>query len=54
MKSITINGSKRESVGKKATKALRKAGQVPCVLYGGRSEERRGGKEWRTRGWRGE
>ena len=35
MKSITINGSKRESVGKKATKTLRNAGQVPCVLYGG-------------------
>ena len=35
MKSITINGSNRESVGKKATKALRNAGQVPCVLYGG-------------------
>ena len=35
MKSITINGSQRESVGKKATKALRNAGQVPCVLYGG-------------------
>jgi large subunit ribosomal protein L25 len=35
MKSITINGSKRESVGKKASKALRNAGQVPCVLYGG-------------------
>ena len=35
MKSITINGSKRESVGKKATKALRNAGQIPCVLYGG-------------------
>ncbi len=35
MKSITINGSKRESVGKKSTKALRNAGEVPCVLYGG-------------------
>ena len=35
MKSITINGSKRESVGKKATKALRNAEEVPCVLYGG-------------------
>ena len=34
MKSITINGSKRESVGKKATKALRNAEMVPCVLYG--------------------
>ena len=35
MKSISINGSKRESVGSKATKALRNAGQVPCVVYGG-------------------
>ena len=35
MKSITINGSQRESVGKAATKALRNAGKVPCVLYGG-------------------
>ena len=35
MKSITINGSQRESVGKKATQALRNAGQVPCVVYGG-------------------
>ena len=35
MKSITITGSQRESVGKAATKALRNAGQVPCVLYGG-------------------
>lgn len=36
MKSITIKGSKRESVGKKATKALRNAGEVPCVIYGGK------------------
>ncbi len=35
MKSITIKGSERESVGKKATKALRNAGMVPCVVYGG-------------------
>lgn len=35
MKSITINGSQRESVGKAASRALRNAGQVPCVLYGG-------------------
>jgi len=35
MKSITIKGSERESVGKVATKALRDAGLVPCVLYGG-------------------
>ncbi|MES2573593.1 MAG: 50S ribosomal protein L25/general stress protein Ctc [Bacteroidota bacterium] len=36
MKSITIKGSERESVGKVATKALRNAGAVPCVLYGGK------------------
>ena len=35
MKSITIKGSKRESVGKVSTKALRNAGKVPCVIYGG-------------------
>ncbi len=35
MKSLTIKVSKRESVGKRATKALRNAGRVPCVLYGG-------------------
>jgi large subunit ribosomal protein L25 len=35
MKSITIKGSERESVGKLATKALRDAGMVPCVIYGG-------------------
>ncbi|WP_159949526.1 50S ribosomal protein L25/general stress protein Ctc [Polaribacter septentrionalilitoris] len=37
MKSITIKGSKRESVGKSATKALRNAGMVPCVIYGGKA-----------------
>jgi large subunit ribosomal protein L25 len=35
MKSITINGTKRENVGKTATKALRNADKVPCVVYGG-------------------
>ena len=34
MKSITINGQKRESVGKKSTNALRNAELVPCVAYG--------------------
>jgi large subunit ribosomal protein L25 len=37
MKSITIKGSERESVGKVSTKALRNAGMVPCVLYGGQN-----------------
>jgi large subunit ribosomal protein L25 len=35
MKSISIKGSERESVGKVATKAVRNAGMVPCVIYGG-------------------
>lgn len=35
MKSITIKGSERENVGKSATRLLRDAGMVPCVLYGG-------------------
>lgn len=36
MKSITIQGTKRENVGKKATRALRDAELVPCVVYGGK------------------
>ena len=35
MKSISIKGSERENVGKKATKAVRDSGMVPCVIYGG-------------------
>ncbi|MDO5510065.1 MAG: 50S ribosomal protein L25/general stress protein Ctc [Weeksellaceae bacterium] len=35
MKSLTIQGKKRESVGKVDTRALRNADQVPCVVYGG-------------------
>ena len=34
MKSISIEGSSRTEVGKKATNALRKAGLVPCCIYG--------------------
>lgn len=34
MKSLTIQGVKRESVGKASTRALRNADQVPCVVYG--------------------
>ena len=33
MLTVSVNGTKREAVGKKATKAARKAGLVPCVLY---------------------
>ena len=35
MKKVSLSGSKRENVGKKDAKALRNAGRVPAVLYGG-------------------
>ena len=34
MKSISITGTKRADLGKKATKEVRKQGLVPCVIYG--------------------
>jgi large subunit ribosomal protein L25 len=34
MKEISISGKKREVLGKKASKALRKEGFIPCNLYG--------------------
>ncbi len=36
MKTIELKAAKRENFGKTATKQLRKEGQVPCVLYGGK------------------
>ena len=36
MKSIEIKGSLRKDLGKKASKAIRSNGDVPCVLYGGK------------------
>lgn len=35
MKSISITGELRTDLGKKASKALRNEGHVPCVIYGG-------------------
>lgn len=35
MKTFELTGSVRNDLGKKATKALRKQGLVPCELYGG-------------------
>ena len=35
MKTIKIKGSLRKDLGKKASKNLRKEGNVPCVIYGG-------------------
>ncbi|MDR2145445.1 MAG: 50S ribosomal protein L25, partial [Tannerella sp.] len=35
MQTITISGQARTGVGKKATKADRKNGNIPCVMYAG-------------------
>ena len=35
MKTIEINGTFRKELGKKSSKELRKANNVPCVIYGG-------------------
>ena len=38
MKTISISGSARQSVGKRDAKELRYEGKVPCVLYGGKEQ----------------
>ncbi len=38
MKRVSISGSRRENVGKKDAKRLRKEGKVICVLYGGKEQ----------------
>lgn len=35
MKTVSLSGSLRGSVGKKDAKLQRRAGKIPCVLYGG-------------------
>lgn len=35
MKTIDLKATIRQDVGKKATKQVRKNGEIPCVLYGG-------------------
>ncbi|GJG35132.1 MULTISPECIES: 50S ribosomal protein L25/general stress protein Ctc [Prevotella] len=39
MKEITVSGQKRTDLGKKASKALRKQGMVPCNIYGEKKDE---------------
>jgi large subunit ribosomal protein L25 len=38
MKTVSLSGSPRESVGKKDAKKQRREGKVPCVLYGGEEQ----------------
>ena len=39
MKEFTLNGQKRETVGKKASRLLRKEGLVPCNIYGEHTDD---------------
>ena len=39
MKTIQIKAVKRDDFGKKATKAFRREGLIPCILYGGGQNE---------------
>lgn len=39
MKEINVTGQKRTDLGKKASRALRKEGLVPCNLYGEKKDE---------------
>ena len=38
MKTLQIQAAKRADFGKKAAKACRREGQIPCILYGGGEE----------------
>ena len=38
MKTLQIQAAARADFGKKAAKACRREGQIPCILYGGGEE----------------
>lgn len=38
MKTVSMSGSSRESVGKKDAKLQRSEGRIPCVIYGGKEQ----------------
>lgn len=38
METVAINGTQKTANGKKAAKAIRRTGAVPCVIYGGAKE----------------
>ena len=35
---LTISGNKRNDVGKGASRSLRRAGQIPAIIYGEKKE----------------
>ena len=40
MKTIDVKGESRQGLGKKATRELRKANGIPCILYGVEKDEK--------------
>lgn len=36
MKTLTLTGSQRQTIGRTSANALRREGKVPCILYGGK------------------
>jgi len=38
MKKVSLSGSLRENVGKKDAKKVRREGNIPCVIYGGKEQ----------------
>ncbi|MCF6172079.1 MAG: 50S ribosomal protein L25/general stress protein Ctc [Bacteroidales bacterium] len=38
MKTVSLSGSLRENVGKKDAKKVRREGNIPCVIYGGKEQ----------------
>ena len=38
MKKVSLSGSPRENVGKKDAKKVRREGNIPCVIYGGKEQ----------------
>src|SRR3989304_3165050 len=37
MKTFTLTGAQRKTIGKTSANALRREGKVPCILYGGKN-----------------
>src|SRR5210317_1567183 len=50
METVAISGNKRTETGKRASKAVRYSGHVPCVLYGGENDTHFSVKPYDLRG----